>query len=566
MCILAEIQRELLDKDVMLRIDAEILVPRVGGYNARPYSCKLDMVELPRASELKALWRWWLRVTLSAVFGGQKDYEELDKEVGTILGSTEKQSVFKVIIDLSQALQELEQAKNKLNLLSSLLKRRIPTIVDSFVFKYRESGLDKAAKLKEIRLLPISISFKDMKKFDEFKQRFKKEFGLAVRKVKRRGRVEARCEIRTRDDLLRLLEHLNYRGCDEIAQLYDEIIKLFNIPRITLLKQPRKEDGENDKCQFKLSEGNYKYLERIVEDIAPLIALPERLPIKIIIVVNNRERLYQGLIDDQVKKVKLAIATLFLSLLLGGLGSITRRGFGSIVLKQINYNQMLKDLLLLQDIIKKVNEALDAKNENELKSKLIDYISRIVLKLAYNVYGKEKLSIAETPKVPTLTLYTDYFKLDVIECKSDTDSINILECIGKAVLKSEWKRICRVGVRVPGGEFHTWILGLPRSMGDTGYFIREDGREDRGRRSSAIALKILENREGKKFVIVYGFLSRDWPIDKLIHKGKLHPRGEEVVEFKVRVPEREEKDFVLKMAFNSAFKFVTKIVRVKCRG
>jgi len=574
--VLAEIQNEILNNNIILIINADVLLPRIGGYNARPYSSELQLYELPRASELKALWRWWLRVILSSIFEGQKTYDMLDEKIGEILGNTKQQSMFTIAIDTTKAEQVLVQARDKIKRLEHLLMKIIPESINRFTFEYnRDESLKKKAKLNGIKLMPLSIRFKVLKDFKQFEQEIKK-FGLSPKPRKKGG--EAECCIESSEGLSRLMKSIGINYYDEeIVQLYDEIVKLVKIPRITLLKQPRREDREDDEFKGKISEDNKKYLKRILEDIVSMAVVPTSLPIKIVMGMNDHVKL-----DDE--ELKLALASLLLSLLLGGIGSITRRGFGSIVLRNVEPKPKYEGLV--KEVVEKINRILQVENEDELKGRLIEYI-KFVCGLADRVYKKEISHTSQKiliPNVPTLLPNTDYFKLEVFECNKYKSVIDILNSIGKATLKAEWKRICNVNVRKPGGEFHTWILGLPRSMEDpksgkkTGYFIINN---DRGRRPSAIAFKIFENKNGKKFVILYGFLSKDWPVEELIHMGEHRYKGQKeakVIEIGIMRPSRQceplRQDVLssgryeefLRQVFEAAFNFVTEIIKKECKG
>ena len=569
MNILAEIQREFLNNDIVLVIDADILLPRIGGYNARPYSSKLQLYELPRPSEIKALWRWWLRVILSTIHNGQKTYSELDKEACEILGSTQKQSLFSVIVDINYAKRVLEQSSSKMEQFKQLLLEIIPKVLEEFVKKYNsDKKFKKIAELGRIKLIPISMRFTNIKSFfNNLRQEIKKKFGLELKPIRRRKEAELR--IRNSQELLVLMKRLGMNYNERTIQLYDEIVKLIKIPRIVLLKQPRRDEGEDDKFKFKFSEGNRRYLKRVLEDIASIAATPTRIFIRIVIAVNKDKKL-------ELEKLKLAVASLLLSLLLGGLGSIRGRGFGSLALKSVKAGSKYKDSLI--EVIERVNRILQASNKDELKKRLIKYME-FVLNLTSKVFGKGLLyAHGESPKipeVPALLPNTDYFRLEVFECRKHADVIGVLESIGKTTLKVQWKREYDVSEKKPGGEFHTWILGLPRSVikgrvEKTGYFVNEDS-EDRGRRLSAITFKIFENNQGKKYVIVYGFLSHDWPLDRLIHRN--NRRGKKVTELPIRVPSQQEpitsscqSEEYLKYVFEAAFEFITRILEKECRG
>jgi len=561
---LAELQQQLLDEDIILTIKADVIFPRVGGYAARPYINELDLYETPRPSELKALWRWWMRVTLSGLYGGSKYYDELDKEVSKILGSTEKTSYFTIMVDLpAEAEDTLKDIKRKAHMIRTLLTNIIPKIFKRFVIQWSEK-YSHSARIRYISLsIPVSIRFSKVK-YRFFKKLAKELFGQDIPPKKK----EIKVVIKTSNTLKMLIKklniNLNIKSDDElksILDIYDELVNIAKIPRMSILLQPRRENGENDRFVNELSEENRKYLQRISEDLI----IPKRMPFEII-VTRNRE------IGDNTE-FRFAITTLLLSLILGGIGSITRRGFGSIVIKEVeigdNYKENLKEELTL------IEKILNASNSNELERALNGYIKHII-----NL-GRKTFSVSQRdpqlPEVPSLIPDSDYFRLKVLEFKDDI--IEILKDFGRASLKSEWKKIVygNKATRKTGGALHTWILGLPRQAKYkergkeiyTGYFIDDQP----GRRPSAISLKIFESKQSKKFIIVYGFLSKDWPLNKLVHRSKLYPSGKKVKELDLHslrrlynkrytrryTREMSDEEF-LREVFNTAFEFILQIL------
>jgi CRISPR type III-B/RAMP module RAMP protein Cmr1 len=520
---LIDFQRRLLERDMILAVNAEALMPRIGGYNARPYSKELDLYEPPRSSEIKALWRWWMRVILSGIYGGRKNYIELDEKVSKILGSTRGQTSFSVIIDLDPNTYQkaLEIVRERVKLYKRLLLQLLPEALKEFVVKWDTLNFKNMADLSDIKLsvqISIRLKLKHDRFYNQLKQAFERTFGISLRY--RQYKQEAEASIEGSGELLKFMEKLNViSGIDKkgLEEAYDALVRVAKIPRIRILLQPRGDEGEENIFKKGLSEGNRRYLKRIVEDIAPLAALTyiERVPFRVILTANRR------LTDSEYK---FAVATFLLSLILGGIGSITGRGFGSIAIKDVHLNKKYENLI--EDIVKKVREILECENKDELKNKLNNYIN-YVFNLAEEVYGisKNHKLHNELSKVPTLVIVSDRFRLEVVRCRYENiDLVKLLEIIGSTTLKLEWKKEIGVNPKSAGGDLHTWILGLPRqARGDYryyGYFVRIDNYDDPGRRVSAIRLKVFENIKGTRFVIIYGFLSRDWPIEKLVHKSK----------------------------------------------
>jgi len=560
MSTLADIQRQLLVQDMVLTINAKILLPRVGGYNARPYSSELGIVELPRPSEIKFLWRWWMRAILSGVYGGKKKYNELDEEIGKVLGSIRNQSTFSIAVDLNVDPDTYKRMIEKIELCRKLICNVIPEALEKFIDQWTSDKDLKNMGIPEIRLtIPISIELRSRQWFNTLKNLFKNRFGINNIKHKR-GR--ATISLESSNDLKNLITKLNMKlnvSINQLTAIYENLVRIGKIPRVRIILQPRKEEGENNKLRGKLSEKNKKYLKRISEDIAPLIALTDigEIPIKITIAMNREHQ-------NSNEKFRFAIATLLLSLFLGSTGSIAGRGFGSIVVNSINVSEKYKELL--KEDIEKVNKILESKSENDLEHRLAEYIN-YVTKIVKSIYkGDHDIHSKDLklPEVPSLMLH-EYFRLRAIKCEKCRNVIELLSVIGKATLKSEWKKRIYPNSsnpeRKPGKDIHTWILGLPRRSEETGYYIIEDNQEKPGRRSSAVNFKIFENRYGERFVLIYGFISKDWPINKLIHKSKYNNIYKNNINQSLRGKSDEE---IIKEVFENAFNMVLNIVENCC--
>jgi len=116
------------------------------------------------------------------------------------------------------------------------------------------------------------------------------------------------------------------------------------------------------------------------------------------------------------------------------------------------------------------------------------------------------------PNVPTITLEGKYFKIEAIKVPENMNVLYVLKVINESVLKSSWKP----SFKASGKEYHTWLLGLPRSQRKTGYIVivhDESEKENEAfRRKSSIGINIFESAKNVKFIIIHGFLSKDWPL------------------------------------------------------
>jgi len=533
------LQQVLVSEDKLMEIDAELILPKIGGYNARPYNSETKLYEPPRSSEIKALWRSYMRTILSGVFGGEKNYKELENMVSEILGSTNSASCFRVnIVTNRKSIEELEQKAQKIEkLLREIIPRTLLGLKNEFS-KYNVATVFLSLSI------PITIKFK--LKNSQQKQHFEnilRNF-INVKPIYSNDNAQVilkgSSELKYLSNKLRLSFETN--KLDEILGIYDELVKLSEIPRIKLILQPHKSEGEDNKLDYnKLNNGNIKYIERISEELV----LPETIPIKIEIYTNYIGHVDTGRICYDERFTRFALQTLLISLILGGIGSFTRRGLGSIIIKSVEIKRSpFKDL---EDSIKRIIEENNAKN---LEDKLLKFI-RNVLEVGKELYkAQEAGKRNHLPKVPSIIPDSKYFKLSVIECPQK-DVYDIAKIIGLSSLKQEWKSM---KPNAPRESLHTWILGLPRSAKNTGYFVQSNQKIEQGRRISAINLKVFRNINSKTFIIIYGFLSNDWPVDKLIYKSRKNKQ------------EKRLKIKRIEQVFDDAYEFVLKILEKYCKS
>jgi len=90
MASLEKLQEQLLDEELLAELELENTTPVIiGGYNARPYSAELNLMEEPRPTEIKGLWRWWARSLVSGALltkGIDVNIAEANKIIAPILG------------------------------------------------------------------------------------------------------------------------------------------------------------------------------------------------------------------------------------------------------------------------------------------------------------------------------------------------------------------------------------------------------------------------------------------------------------------------------------------------
>lgn len=218
--------------------------------------------------------------------------------------------------------------------------------------------------------------------------------------------------------------------------------------------------------------------------------------------------------DKQRPESMIIIYALILAITFSGVGSITRRGFGKFAFKI----RKCPD-----NVISVIKSIQSAKKQDELEAALKELIKSAAI-ATERIYGERKGTVARLLQ-PALDKDGNYFKLKVISMGNICDAAGVLQRIGNATLKSEWKYLkCgrnRSSLFKPGGEFHTWVLGLPRYQQNSGYEIPSKGNE--ARRSSAILITPHRLNDEQWCAVVLGFKSLDWP-SKIIHKPRLGSR------------------------------------------
>ncbi|MCD6514482.1 MAG: hypothetical protein J7L07_06130, partial [Candidatus Odinarchaeota archaeon] len=228
------------------------------------------------------------------------------------------------------------------------------------------------------------------------------------------------------------------------------------------------------------------------------------------------------------------------------------RGFGALNITKIEISDKIspkipRSFIEIIDKINKLNEKnnVEPQNLKELFEKLV----KKTVEFAGNVFGKVD-HITKMPEIPSLDPDFTYFRLEVIPCFKSR--LEVLYAIGNATLKQEWKKIAGMNRKGSGRFLHTWILGLPREQKERGYI---SGTE---RRQSAIRMTV-KRYASKYFIVLYGFLSKDWPKD-LKHVGEIKRQG------KTRKLESDIKveDANIRAAFDYAFSTMLKILGKYC--
>ena len=266
------------------------------------------------------------------------------------------------------------------------------------------------------------------------------------------------------------------------------------------------------------------------------------------------ERPYSNLGGNDVR---VSVGSLITALIFQGIGAITRRGFGSLEVVNYEFKRFGEDFQHYSSFLNKLKEVT---SETQAEKLLRDFIKDV--HEDFTEFLELKNLIGETSKEgnpPFSVVSTDdrIFKLRVKEV-SATCSMDLLNKLGNAVMKVQWKRLIYKSLKEPDGRFHSWILGLPRGSQTEkhGYSIGEKGFE-LGRRPSAISLRALKKIENKWLCLIYGFLSQDWPYDRLYHTSGRDRRKRPIKQFDVQTSNKL-KPFSLECVFETAFDMVVR--------
>jgi len=544
---LAEIQEKILEsQNLLLRVEIMLLYPHVGGYAALPFDPTTRILELPRPTELKALWRWWARVLLSAAYGGAKDYLSLDEKVADILGMRGKEiSKFTIRITIDHASfrkRFLEVYENNKQILENM-KEDLKNIFNSFAEIGNEKCYIKSVCFRSFKSIQINFGGK----IDGLNHVFRREnIKLIIRNNK----------LNITPDKIEELEKINKRIVEKVNKNYQELIsnvsKYFKYGDIARL--------------FIVSQG--KGFEEIAVEKTIIDACES---VKMTVDVFASRPLHDIGSGYSLDEIRFALYSFIIALIFGSIGYASRRGFGSIVVENINDGKalwILAESLSAKDVIKEDVEYIKKlifKIKSESLPENIEASLQELLQKAVDIVAQAIGRVSKTgmviPKVPTLLL-NSYFKFKVFKCN---DPLQSLHCISEACLKDKWKNLTRA---THSSRLHTWILGLPRG---TNRGVRRGYLSKKGnRRPSAIHFKILKNARGT-YIVVYGFLSEDWPVDSLYHYSPKYGEGVLVTQLDVARPSgrwhhsTNNKYSMLTNVFNTAFEFIERIIKDCCK-
>ncbi len=553
----------------LVTIEAEILYPMIGWYEARPYSLDYGMFAPLTGAQIRGLWRWWMRTALATLRCGQTTIEEMDKEIGKLLGSTRNSSRFWIVV------RENEEKRAEMEEFARKLKEKLKEKFDEEVGSTKREEENPTKIEEEIRKAIAKKSGESLENVDKIlgegevyyiEPKIKiplQNYRQDSLKVKSGEKQAETSEIKAGTmEVLDIELHTNEedegkgRGSDgskkernrievklELKPIDKELSHKLETPRIRLITQPM--EGEKKKeikiekpsdlkrASNEIVEGFERYFDRVIEHVV--------IPLAVFNKFESREveidLYYLPTVEDEPIEscVPFALASLLTALLLDGVGGIKNRGFGSVIVKEVRVEEegliapssateerIIREIKELQEFF--MNKIINKKDHKEiekgiiklLKEKLLKYTKRCFPTLVETGCGKG------LPEVPCLCIDEGYFRVEAIETGLRKTNIpEILHEIGQSTMKLAWKG----SPREKGYLYHTWILGLPRKSWrhvgrgkkkPTGYWV-DFGEEKHGeeRRQSSISLTLFVPKERDSdniFIIMKGFLtsSSDW--------------------------------------------------------
>lgn len=510
-----EVQKEIVRKqEFIAEIEVKtVTLTRLGGYKATPYSLDFKLFTEVNSKALKGVWRWWARTAIIGAYDGLIDYKKAEEILSELLGGTgEGKGISSFRLEVS----DIQFPRNYEAELTRIYKA-----IDDFYEGAKNFLVNQEPKLKSFlpRGTSISISLNPSNPALTIEHE-KAPLRTHLKRIENivEGRPLGKFFPGT---------PLVKRGNKRVTVSFKipELNAYPKIPRVKLLLMPRKE--ETDRLQWNNIDSNEvrRYLKRIKEEISTLISKGLRFKIS----------LYG---DREGRKVDFVLSSFLLSLILGGIGSLTKRAFGSLQLLSFKFGENLE---IDDEIVKIFNDFKVKPFTSEELENTLKRLCEITIAYAKKLFKVKEVHETHyrTPKVPSLS----NIKIKVIECPS----CNLTD-IGRAFTKEAWKSPSNT--KESGRNLHTWILGLPRWQGKTrtGYTIEKDG-EDAKRRISSISARCFRSGN-RNFIILFGLLSQDWPIDELLH---VRGRGQKPIKKKVKEIEIRQKPSVTGASLNDVF-------------
>ncbi len=281
-----------------------VLFPRKGGPHGYSFWIENGVPKYypPDAKDFKYLLRWWLRTIYSAKHCGRKTYQQIEEEVGELLGTTKKSSRIQISIKpINQ--RDIVRIKEEYESLFVALKHKLADA---------QGRIESTIENKNRYLLQVKGN--EMGKSIIFKQ-------------KRRGGKKVKIDI------------------NDIGEIQTTALTyVLDVPRIKLA-------ASSDVTSYVLLYRSN--INKLVETLSAIstnfLYVPKRLPLKL--------EIYG---DPNLKKKIEALAELALTM--GSVGSIANRGFGSITYAEIPTS--VDEVINIVDNVIRVFDASDGATRN----------------------------------------------------------------------------------------------------------------------------------------------------------------------------------------------------------
>ena len=320
----------------LVTIEAEILYPMIGWYEARPYSLDYGMFAPLTGAQIRGLWRWWMRTALATLRCGQTTIEEMDKEIGKLLGSTRNSSRFWIVVrENEEKRAEMEEFARKLK---EKLMEKFDKKVNSTKIKDEIEKIIANKSGKSVEIEPkIKIHLQDSLKVKEGeKQAETSETKAGAMKV-----LDIELHIKQEDKGRNKIKvELELKPIDKGP------LRKLGTPRIRLITQPMEEEKKRmvienptdlERASNEIVEGFERYFKRVIEHVVVPLAVLNKFESREVEI----DLYYLPTVEDGPIGgcVPFALASLLTALLLDGVGGIKNRGFGSVIVKEVRVEE-----------------------------------------------------------------------------------------------------------------------------------------------------------------------------------------------------------------------------------
>ena len=466
----------------ILSIDAIALYPIVGGYNSYPVSLTVGYEEPIRATEIKGLWKWWTRILLESVIFKQGNYvvpySEIDKVMEDIFGSEDKKSLVRIDVkvndDFISVAEKIWQFLQDFFKKGQVINQRNVSSQNNIIIQVQNK--DKKSLIPNVNIINIP-NVKIIKNVYVINiDTYNNLESIRVRRDDRDPKPDDKfivIDFNNKKISIGGVGELKLEGLDKHLTI-DNMRDFLSIPRIKLDMLRYNNTGLKVKD---LNDRELNELMRIILDLITTVLIPKEVKFTISIKVDT-ERLKNEkneLDMNKVKKLKFALYSLFVYLILGGIGRMTNRGMGSLSPTRIK----CRDNDLCENLESLFNEFSKISDEN----KIIDFIRTLI-----DFDSLEKLSenwineIGNTSKVNNV-FYISTYSLKYLYAREINDPLKYLNALGELTLSTN----------INDPTFANEILGRPRKRDDI-------------RLPSAFRFKILYI--GNKYYLIWYLLDR----------------------------------------------------------